>query len=121
MGARRILIVDDDCDFLESLELTLINRGHEVLSVTDGRDAVSRYAEFRPDIVFLDIKMPGLDGYETFLRIRAADSDARVVFTSSYVINDAKYLDARARSLAGMVNKPIGPDVLDRMIRRHAK
>ena len=121
VNRKRILVVDDDTDFLESLQLILIRGDHNVLPATNGHDALSRYREFGPDIVFLDVKMPGIDGYETFLLLRKHDQDARIVFTSRYMVDDAKYGGAKAASLRGMINKPIEPDTMWKMIRKHAK
>ena len=121
VDAKKILIVDDDSDFLESLHLILIRENHDVASATNGHDAMTQYREFRPDIVFLDVKMPGIDGYETFLRIRRYDSGAKVVLLSNYALNDLKYEEAKKQCLAGLINKPIGLAVLKKMIKRHAK
>ena len=121
-GARkRILVVDDDYDFLESMQLVLLSEGHDVFTAEGGGSAVAKYAELRPDLVFLDVKMPGIDGYETLLRIRKHDRDARIVFTSGYLLDDSKYRKAKEGLLAGLVNKPIGPGVLKKMIKMHAK
>lgn len=120
-GAKKILIVDDDSDFLESLYLILIRENHDVVSATNGHDALTRYREFRPDIVFLDVKMPGIGGYEAFLRIRKYDSGAKVVLLSNYALDDLKYEEAKKQCLAGLINKPIDLAVLKKMIKRHAK
>ena len=53
--------------------------------------AVEKYREIMPDILFMDIKMPEIDGYEAFSRIIKFDPDARIIFTSSYALNDKKY------------------------------
>lgn len=119
--AKKILIVDDDSDFLESLHLILIRENHDVVSATNGHDALTRYREFRPDIVFLDVKMPGIGGYEAFLRIRKYDSGAKVVLLSNYALDDLKYEEAKKQCLAGLINKPIDLAVLKKMIKRHAK
>ena len=66
---KKILFVDDDSDFLESTQLMLMDEGYDVVPATNGEEAVAKYKEIKPDIVFLDIKMPGIDGYETFFRI----------------------------------------------------
>ncbi len=118
---KKILVVDDDYDFLESLQLVLINEGHDVFPAANGYDALTQYQKFKPDIVFLDVKMPGIDGYETFLRIKKYDDGAKIVFTSSYVLDDAKYKQAKKQSLAGLMNKPINLDTLRRMIKKHMK
>ncbi len=121
MARKRILITDDDCDFLESLQLVLLNDGYNVYTATNGHDAIAQYVEIKPHLVFLDIKMPGIDGYETFLRIKNIDSNAKIVFTSSYVLDHTKYEDVKTKSLAGIINKPIEPDILRKMITKHAK
>jgi CheY-like chemotaxis protein len=67
---RRVLVVDDNRDSAQSLALLLRLRGHEVCEAYDGLDAVGTAAEFRPDVVLLDIGLPGLNGYEVARRIR---------------------------------------------------
>jgi PAS domain S-box-containing protein len=67
---RRVLIVDDNADSTESLALLLARRGHEVRAANDGLRAIELGREFRPDLVLLDIGMPGLNGYETCQRMR---------------------------------------------------
>lgn len=72
---RRVLVVDDNADAADSLGLLLKSLGHETRVVHDGHDALEVAAQFRPDIVLLDIGMPGLDGYEVAKRLRALDRD----------------------------------------------
>lgn len=118
---KKILVIDDDCDFLESMHLLLVMDGHDVLPISDGLDAVALYQEFEPDLVFLDVRMPGIDGFETFLRLKRHDGGAKIVFTSGYAISAERYKEAKAKSLSGLLNKPIEPTVLRRAIRVHAK
>ncbi|HEX7283901.1 MAG TPA: response regulator, partial [Vicinamibacterales bacterium] len=68
---RRILIVDDSRDGGESLAMLLRVLGAEVALAHSGRQALERVASFNPDVVLLDIGMPGMDGYEVARRIRA--------------------------------------------------
>lgn len=68
---RRILVADDNRDALESLAQLLQLAGHEVYQAADGLEALTVAAETHPDLVMLDIGMPGLDGYEVARRIRA--------------------------------------------------
>ena len=67
---RRILVVDDNLDSAESLALLLGLQGHEVSTATDGPAAVTAARSFRPEIVFLDIGLPRMDGYEVARRMR---------------------------------------------------
>ncbi len=119
--SKKILIIDDDYDFLESLHLMLANDGHDVLPVSNGEEGITKYNEFRPDIVFLDIKMPGINGYETFLCIKNNDRDARIIFISTYMLDDAKYAEATKRSIAAFIDKPIERFRLRKLIKQYAK
>jgi CheY-like chemotaxis protein/two-component sensor histidine kinase len=71
LPSKRILIVDDSRDGGESLAMLLRVLGAEVALAHSGRDALECVAAFRPDVVLLDIGMPGMDGYEVARRIRA--------------------------------------------------
>ena len=69
-GAPRILVVDDNRDAADSLGALLTMLGAEVRIAHDGRGALDLYATFRPVVTFLDLSMPGMDGYEVAQRIR---------------------------------------------------
>ena len=113
---RKILIIDDDSDFLESLHLMLAMDGHDVVTLANGTDAVLKYTEFNPDVVLLDVKMPSIDGYDVFLSIMQSHPDAVVYFTSGYALNDTKYETAMSQSLAGIITKPIEPRHLKKIL-----
>jgi CheY-like chemotaxis protein len=119
--STRILLVDDDSDFLEVTQLMLMDEGYDVIPAINGEDGVQKYRELKPDIVFLDIKMPGIDGYETFFRIKKIDSDARVVFTSSYALENEKFKKTKELNLCGLINKPAEFDEFEKMIQKFAK
>ncbi len=120
-SGKKILFADDDVDFLEATQLMLLDKGFDVVTATDGVHAVEQYGEIKPDIMFLDIKMPEIDGYEAFFRIVKLDSDARIVFTSSYALDDEKYRRAKSLSLRGLLNKPLEFRDLEKMIQRYSK
>ena len=71
LPSNRILIVDDSRDGGESLAIFLRVLGAEVALAHSGRDALDWVSQFNPDVVLLDIGMPGMDGYEVARRIRA--------------------------------------------------
>ena len=120
-SGKKILFADDDVDFLEATQLLLLDKGFDVLTATDGLDAVSKYREIQPDIMFLDIKMPEIDGYEAFFRIIKTDPTARVVFTSSYALDDEKFHKAKKMKLTGLLNKPLEFSDLEKMIEQYSK
>ena len=66
---RRILVVDDNVDAADTLHLLLTTLGHDARVVHDGHAALQVAPEFRPDVILLDIGMPGLDGYEVARRL----------------------------------------------------
>jgi CheY-like chemotaxis protein len=74
----RILVVDDYPDAAEMLAFLLGMDGHEVRTATDGGEAIAAAAWFNPDVILLDISLPGMDGFEVAGRIRAIDNGATV-------------------------------------------
>jgi CheY-like chemotaxis protein len=70
--ARRVLIVDDNHDSAELLSLALERQGHETRIAYDPRRAIPLALEFRPNLAFLDIGLPGMDGHELLAVLRAA-------------------------------------------------
>ncbi|HEX4049296.1 MAG TPA: response regulator [Steroidobacteraceae bacterium] len=124
---RRILIVDDNRDALESLVRLLQLAGHEVHQASDGQQALSLAAEQQPDLVMLDIGMPGMDGYEVARRIRAErwgqpmvlvavtgwgqDSDRRRSREAGFDSHWVKPLDAqKLAALLGTLPAPVLQD-----------
>jgi len=74
---RRILVVDDNPDAALGLERLLVHLGHRVHTALDGPAALGLAAEFRPEVVLLDLGMPGMDGYQVARRLRADFPDWR--------------------------------------------
>ena len=68
--ALRVLVVDDNVDTAEALGLLLVELGHEVLTAHDGPSALEMAVDFRPNVVLLDIGLPGMDGYEVAKKMR---------------------------------------------------
>jgi DNA-binding response OmpR family regulator len=106
MGASRILVVDDDDDIRGLLRTLLERAGYEVLDAPDGRDGLRELYAGSPDLVILDVAMPGLDGWATLERIREV-SDVPILMLTA---RDAEV--ERVRGLKGgaddYVVKPFG-------------
>lgn len=81
-AGRRILVVDDHPDVAESLALLLQALGAEATAANDGPTALEKTSELAPDIVFLDIGMPNMDGYEVARTIRAGERGADIVLVA---------------------------------------
>jgi len=82
--SRRVLIVDDEKGIREALKQVLEFEELEVQTGASGHEALRLYAEFRPHLVFLDVKMQGMDGIETLARLRQLDPQAQVVMISGH-------------------------------------
>jgi len=115
---RRVLVVDDNRDLAESLGMVLRLWGHDVKVVYDGPGALAAAREYRPDVVFLDIGLPGLDGYEVARRLRGplGFRDARVVAITGY----GREEDRRKAREAGFdvhLTKPVDPEELQKLLQ----
>ena len=70
MGKQKILIVDDDKHIAELISLYMMKDGYETEEVYDGREAVKMVSSFQPDLILLDLMLPGMDGYQVCTEIR---------------------------------------------------
>ena len=114
---RRVLIVDDNEDAANTLALLLKLGGHETASVYTAVDALTRASVFRPDVVLLDIGLPGMDGYEVAQRMRELPGlrDIRLVAVTGYGRSDDR-LRAREAGFDDHVTKPVYYTVLERTL-----
>lgn len=116
MTSQKILLVDDDIQFLEATEYMLKYENYEVVSAKNGEEAIKKFGESRPDIVLMDLKMPVMNGYEAFFRIKKEHPDAKIVFTSSYAIDNEEFGKAEKFGLFGLLTKPFDLEELNKMI-----
>jgi two-component system cell cycle response regulator len=111
--AATVLVADDDADILRFVEINLRLEGFEVVTARDGPDALAKAAAVRPDLVLLDVQMPGIDGYTLCARIRADASLAAVpviIVTANY---GAAVVEAARRAGADdFLVKPFHPATL---------
>ncbi len=84
MNKARILLVDDKIDILTSLGGVLSDEGHELFTAADGQEALHVVQSDAPDIVFLDVWIPGIDGMQTLKAIRKIDPDCSVIMMSGH-------------------------------------
>ena len=114
---RRILIVDDNEDAANSLALLLKLGGHETASVYTAKDALQRAPVFRPEVVLLDIGLPGMDGYEVAQKMRELPGlrDITLVAVTGYGRSDDR-LRARDAGFDVHLTKPVEYAVLERTL-----
>jgi CheY-like chemotaxis protein len=114
---RRVLIVDDNRDTAESLALLLRLEGHEVHVAHDGVAGMESAQALRPDIVFLDIGMPGMDGYEVARRFRRQPDLRGVVLVALTGWGQAEDRErARQAGFDHYVTKPAPVETLQRLL-----
>jgi PAS domain S-box-containing protein len=114
---RRILVVDDNVDSAESLALLLRRGGHEVRTAYDGPTAVQEARNFRPEVAFLDIGMPGMSGFEVAQQLRQEEglNQALLVAMTGYGQDE----DRRHSHEAGFDHhlvKPVDPAAVEKLI-----
>jgi twitching motility two-component system response regulator PilG len=111
--ALKVLVVDDSNTIRRSAEIFLKQGGHEVLLADDGFDALAKINDYQPDLVFCDILMPRLDGYQTCAIIKRNERFANipVVMLSS---KDGVFDKARGRMVGSQdyLTKPFTKDQL---------
>jgi CheY-like chemotaxis protein len=110
-SGQRLLVVDDNKDAAGTLATLLRLKGHEVRIVHDGRAALEMVAAYQPALVFLDIGMPGMDGYEVARRIRRQPGLEQVVLAA--LTGWGQKEDRRRTAEAGFDHHLVKPPELD--------
>ncbi|MEA1950035.1 MAG: response regulator [Planctomycetota bacterium] len=116
---QSVLVVDDSILMRRMIVDILVNDGWEIVGeAVDGADAVAQYKQKNPDIVTLDIVMPGTDGLEALQRIREYNPAARVVVVSA--LNQTRMIsEAIRKGAADFITKPFLPEHLQETINAY--
>lgn len=119
---RRVLVVEDNLDTVHSLVMLLRRDGHQVDFAINGYAALEAAQRFRPEVVLLDLGLPGLDGYEVCSRLRSepGSAGAWIIAVSAYA-HDEHRVRSRAAGCDLHVGKPYDPLQLLGIIRRLPK
>jgi two-component system nitrogen regulation response regulator NtrX len=107
----RILLIDDDAGIRESMRMPLEYEGYEYAAAASAEEGLAAIQRDAPDIVFLDIKMPGMDGLEALSRIKAVNESLPVVMISAHG-NAQVGMDATKRGADDFIEKPFGAERL---------
>jgi CheY-like chemotaxis protein/two-component sensor histidine kinase len=119
---RRVLIVDDNLDAAETLAMMLDILGQETRQAHDGQAAVGMAAEYKPDLIFMDIGLPVISGHEAAQKIRGelGMSDVYMIALSGYGTEDDRRRSLQSGFNAHMV-KPLDPSALPGLLASAAK
>ena len=119
MEKKKVLVIDDSNTIRRSAEIFLKQGGHEVMPAEDGFDALAKVSDAQPDLIFCDILMPRLDGYQTCAIIKRNERFAStpVVMLSS---KDGVFDKARGRMVGSQeyLTKPFTKDQLLQAVRQ---
>lgn len=116
--ARTVMIVDDSMIMTQKLSAMVRDLGHQVVRVCkDGAEALRDYPLVKPDVVTMDITMPGIDGIEAMTGIMEANPQARVIMVTSHG-QEAMVVRALEAGALGYVLKPVTKERLSAMIER---
>ena len=116
----KMLIVDDEEGMRTTLRRIMVARGFDVSIACDGEDGVRIAKEFDPDILLLDIRMPGIDGVETFRRLKEICPNAFAVFMTAYASSELTD-DARSEGGVAVLPKPLDIDKLNTLVDDNLK
>jgi CheY-like chemotaxis protein len=111
-ASRKVLVVDDDPTVRKSIDRVLSNKGYAVITAQNGEEALRKLNEEKYDLVYTDIRMPGVDGLEVAEQLKARKPWTPVVIITGYGTDEAQ-ARAKAAGVASFVQKPLSPAVIE--------
>ncbi len=115
----KILVVDDNKAFSENLKDILETYGHFVQTAGDGFDSLEKIQQDRPDLVLLDLKLPRMNGADTFKKIKGIASSVRVIMMTGYT-KDTRIQTALQEGVCAALEKPLDFENLLALINKIA-
>lgn len=115
MSSKTVLVVDDDARIVDLVKLYLERDGYNVLTAYEGREAVSKFREHKPNLIVLDLMLPGLSGME-ICRLLREESDVPIIMLTARTRDEDK-LDGLDTGADDYVTKPFSPGELAARVR----
>lgn len=109
---RKVLVVDDDPVVARSFDRVLSPRGYAVITAQSGQEALNKLSGEDYDVVFTDIRMPGMNGLEVAERVKASQPWLPVVIVTGYG-TEANEARAEAAGVSGFLHKPLSPAMIE--------
>lgn len=117
MKNLRILVVDDDRDFAEGVADVLQLHGHETAVAHSGEEALETFTETEFDVTFMDVKLPGWNGVESFREFRRRFPGAKVVMMTAYSLDNLMDVTTE-KGVIGSFHKPLAFDEVEALLDR---
>ena len=115
---RVVMVVDDDESILDTTGTLLEFFGFDVITAHDGIEALSLYKKHKPGLVFLDVKMPRMDGFETFFKLEEQFPKAKIIFMTAHG-DDSKWQEAKRKNALALIEKPYSAESLREMTEKY--
>ncbi len=120
MSKRTALVVEDQAPFREFLEVTLTKLGFEVITALTGKKAIDRAKEHKPDLVFLDVMLPDMDGYKICNMLRDTPEMALTPIIFISALGTQKHIDkAMAAGATDYLVKPLGMEDIKDIVNQY--
>jgi CheY-like chemotaxis protein len=111
-ASRKVLVVDDDPAVRKSFDRVLSGKGYAVITAENGEEAMRKLNEEKYDLVYTDIRMPGMSGLEVAEQVKARKPWTPVVIITGYG-TDAAETRAKAAGVSSFVHKPLSPEMIE--------
>ena len=103
---NKILIIDDDSDFVEAISLILSANGYEPIKALSGEEGFNKAKHESPDLILLDIMLPDMSGWDLFQKIRNSDSNVKIAFLSAIPVSDERKKTLKKSGVMDYIMKP---------------
>jgi CheY-like chemotaxis protein len=119
-----VLVCDDEADFRQLMTFWLEHKGYAMVTASNGEEAIKVLQEKKPDVIFMDLRMPTMDGIDAIKNIRRIDKEIPIIIISAYV-DDPKAKKAMSYNISGVFYKGAdfqeGLSLLESALRTHKK
>ncbi|MFA4958224.1 MAG: response regulator [Candidatus Methanoperedens sp.] len=107
----KILVVEDDPNHMMLMKIILQYYGHDSIEAFTGAEGIEKTFNSRPDIVLMNLKLPGIDGFEAARKIREVMKDIPIIAITSYSMEDVREKINKS-GFNGLIQKPINPGTI---------
>jgi len=117
---KQVIVIEDDPEMIELVKLILTKDGFDVIGVDNGRDGLTRIGEVLPDVVLLDLMMPGMDGWEVYQAVKANENTKHipVIIITAKAQSIDRVLGLHIAKVDDYITKPFSPSELVNSVRK---
>ncbi len=117
---KQVIVIEDDPEMIELVKLILTKDGFDVIGVDNGRDGLTRIGEVLPDVVLLDLMMPGMDGWEVYQAVKANETTKHipVIIITAKAQSIDRVLGLHIAKVDDYITKPFSPSELVNSVRK---